>query len=84
MSYRRTMMSFVPKMLIDSDRRIWHINSSYLATLMLKVQWHTRIYEEMFHVNSSSNKANDLKFYGGKVESTRNSNFNNYQRDIRL
>ena len=65
------MASFVPKMLVDSDRRISHLNSSYLATLLLKLhQWHTRIYEETIHVNSSSNKAKYLKFYGRKVEST--------------
>ena len=32
----------------------------------------TRIYDKMFHVNSSLNNANHLKFYGRKVESTRN------------
>ena len=47
------------------------MNSSYLATLFLKKrQWHTRIYEETFHVNGSSNNATFFKFYGQKVEST--------------
>ena len=69
------MTSFGPKMLVDSDRRIWHINSSYLATLLLKLQWHIRIYDQTFHVNSSLNNAKFLKFYGHKIESTRNSNF---------
>ena len=55
------------------------INSSYLATLLLKLQWHTRIYEETFPGNSSSNNTKYLKFYGRKVESTRNSNFGDYQ-----
>ena len=32
----------------------------------------------------SSNNAKYLKFCGGKVESTRNGNFNNYPGDIRL
>ena len=58
----RQMTSFVPKMLADSHRRIQHINSSYSATLLLKLQWHTRIYEETFHVNSSSNNAKHLNF----------------------
>ena len=44
-------------------------NSSYLETLLLKLQWHTRIYGETFHVNSSANNANYLKFYGQKVKS---------------
>ena len=57
-------------MLVDSDRRTWHINSSYLATLLLELQWHTRIYEEMFHVNSNANNAQYLKFCGRKFEST--------------
>ena len=78
------MTSFVPKMLVDSDLCIKLINSSYLPTLLVKVQWHTRIYEETFHVDSSSNNANCLKFYGRKVESTRNSNFGDYLGDIRL
>ena len=39
-------------MLVDSDQLIQCINSSYLATLLLKLRWHTRIYEETFHVNS--------------------------------
>ena len=39
-------------MLVDSDQLIQYINSSYLATLLLKLRWHTRIYEETFHVNS--------------------------------
>ena len=29
-----------------------YINSLYLAILLLKLQWHTGVYEEMFHVNS--------------------------------
>ena len=78
------MTSFVPKMLVDSDRRIQHIKSSYLATLQLKLQWQTIIYEETLHVNSSSNNAKYLKFYGGKVESTRNGNFGDYPGDIKL
>ena len=49
------MMSFVPKMLVDFDRRIKHTNSSNFATLSLKVQWHARSYWGMFHDNSSSN-----------------------------
>ena len=36
---------------------------------------HTRIYGETFHVNSSSNDRKHLKFYGWKLESTRNINF---------
>ena len=77
------MTSFGPKMLADSDLHISHINSSYSATF-LKLQWHTRIFEETFHVNSSSNNAKYLKFYGWKVESTRNSNFGDYPGDFRL
>ena len=61
---------------------VYSTNSSYLATLLLKLQWHTRIYEETFHVNSSSNDTKYLKFYGRKVESTRNSNFGDYPGDI--
>ena len=49
-------------MLVDSDRRIKHINSSYLATLLLKWQWHGRICEKTFHVNSSSNNTKYLNF----------------------
>ena len=67
-------------LLISID--VYSSNSSYLATLLLKLQWHTRIYEETFHVNSSSNNAKYLKFYGRKVESTRNSNFGDYPGDI--
>ena len=37
----------------------------------------------MFHANSSSNSAKYLKFYGQKVESTRNANFGDYPGDIR-
>ena len=76
----------LPKMFIDSDRRIrvQHINSSHLATLLRKLQWHTTFYGETFHVNSSSNNAPFLTFGGRKVESTRNSNFGNYPGDIRL
>ena len=61
-----------------------YLNSSYLATLLLKLQWHTKICEETFHINSSSNNAKYLKFYGWKVESTRSSNFGDYPGDIRL
>ena len=42
------------------------------------------IYEETFHVNSSSNNEKYFKFYGRKVESTRNSTFGDYLGDIRL
>ena len=67
-------------LLISID--VYSTNSSYLATLLLKLQWHTRIYEGTFHVNSSSNDTKYLKFYGRKVESTRNSNFGDYPGDI--
>ena len=60
----------MPKMFVDSNQRIKHINSSYLPTLLLKLQWHSRIYEETFQVNSSANNTNYLKFYGLKVKST--------------
>ena len=55
-------------------------------TVLLQLQWHTRIYDKTFHVNcnGSSNKAKYLKFFGRKVESTRNSNFGDYPGDIRL
>ena len=33
---------------------------------MLKLQWHTRIYDETFHVDSSSNNVKYLKFMVGK------------------
>ena len=48
------------------------INSSYLVTLSLKFQWHTKVNEDTSHVDSSSNNAHFLKFYGWKVEFTRN------------
>ena len=48
------------------------INSSYLVTLSLKFQWHTKVNEDTFHVDSSSNNAHFLKFYGWKVEFARN------------
>ena len=48
------------------------INSSYLVTLSLKFQWHTKVNEDTFHVDSSSNNAHFLKFYGWKVELARN------------
>ena len=54
------MTSFEPKMLVDCNQRIQHINSSYLATLLLKL-WHPIIYEETFHVNSSSNNEKYFK-----------------------
>ena len=60
------MTSFVPKMLVDSDRRIKHINNSYFGTLLLKLQWYARIYEETFHVNSSSN--NGMKSWMSKAK----------------
>ena len=41
-------------------------------------------YDKTFHVNSSSNNAKYLTFYGRKAESTRNSNFGDYLGDIRL
>ena len=44
------------------------INSSYLVTLSLKFQWHTKVNEDTSHVDSSSNNAHFLKFYGWKVE----------------
>ena len=84
MSYRTTNDVICAKMLVDSDQRIQNINSSYLATLLLKLQWYARIYEETFHVDSSSNNAKYLTSYGRKVESTRNSNFGQYPGDIRL
>ena len=83
-------MSFAQKMLVDSNLlmyRMCHINSLYLAILLLKLQWHTRVYEEMFHVNSkiADTMQNILKFCGGKVKSIRNlANFNIYTRDFRL
>ena len=58
------------------------LNSSCLATLLLKLQWHTKMYEETFHINT--NNAKYLTFYGWKVESTRSSNFGDYPGDIRL
>ena len=42
------------------------IYSSYLATLLLKLQWHTRINDGTFLVNGSANNAKYLKFYGWK------------------
>ena len=70
----RQMTSFVPKcLLIPID-----VYSIIAWTLLLKLQWHTRIYEETFHVDSSSNNVKYLKFCGRKVESTRNCNFGNY------
>ena len=48
------------------------IDSSYLVTLSLKFQWHTKVNEDTSHVDSSSNNAHFLKFYGWKVEFTRN------------
>ena len=78
------MKSFVQKKYVDSNRCILPINSSHLATLLLKLQWHTTIYGETFHVNSGSNNTKYLKFCGRKVESTRNSNFGDYPGDIRL
>ena len=74
------MKSFVPQMLVDSnDVYSTYINSSYLATLLLKLMWNTRIYyEETFHVKGSSNNAKYLKFYGREVVFTRNSNFGYY------
>ena len=78
------MKSFVQKKYVDSNRCILPINSSHLATLLLKLQWHTTIYGETFHVNSGSNNTKYLKFCGQKVESTRNSNFGDYPGAIRL
>ena len=40
------MTPFVPKMFADSDRHKQFI----FSTLSLKLQWHTRIYGETFHV----------------------------------
>ena len=84
MSYCTTNDIICAKMLVDSDQCIQNINSSYLASLLLKLQWHARIYEETFHVDSSTNNAKYLTSYGRKVESTGNSNFGNYPGDNRL
>ena len=45
---------------------IAHKQFIYLATLLLKLQWHTRIYWEMFYVYSSSNIAIIWNFMVGK------------------
>ena len=84
MSYCMTNDVICSKMFVDSDQRMQNINSSYLATLLLKLQWHARIYDETFVVDSSSNNAKYLTFYGRKVDSARNSNFGDYPGDIRL
>ena len=61
------MTSFVPKMLVNSDRRIQHINSSYLAILLLKVQWHTRIHGETFPQWLKQRKISEIFQSQGRV-----------------
>ena len=51
-------------------RSTYIAHKQFIFSQLLKLRWHTRIYEETFHVNSSANNANYLKFYSGKVEST--------------
>ena len=51
-------------------RSTYIAHKQFIFSQLLKLRWHTRIYEVTFHVNSSANNANYLKFYSGKVEST--------------
>ena len=79
--------SFAQKMLVDSN--YWcmcYINSLYLAILLLKLQWHTGVYEEMFHVNSkiAETMQNIWNFVVGKSSLQEEAYFNIYTRDFRL
>ena len=63
----RQIKSFMQKKFVDSNQCIEHINSSHLATLLVKLQWHTTIYRETFHVNSSSQTIQNIwNFVVGK------------------
>ena len=55
------------------------INSSYLVTLSLKFQWHTKVNEDTFCGDSSSNN-----FMVGKSSLQEMANFGDYPGDFRL
>ena len=74
---------------VDRHRHkiIYNINRSYLATLLPKLQWHTEVYEETFHVNSKMAQtmhAKYLKFTVRNLSLQELAIFGDYQGDFRL